>query len=378
LAERFAPIQITWMGFPFSSFYHNIDYIIGDKYFDPIGGDTEKYCTEKILRMDPCYMCFALGVDYYINPEPPQTRKGHVTFGMMNNPNKFGEDAVRAWQKCLEAVPNSRLMIKLGRDYSKFVNFKLHERLEKFGLDMNRVDFSPGFDPASYFGAYNDCDVMLDSFPFGGTTTTSEAIWMGVPVIGCQYPMRHGRMAYSFMSNVGLGGLCADSLESYPDKVREVSCDVDLLRDIRTNLRGRLKDTPLYNTEIFRNAFERAMRDVFISYCMKNKSPFVSSIYDGVEGRLLRDCVRAADVVLCELDRKLDPDDNKLSELLREYKSTNIYLMERILDIYRDSPEALLLAEKAAQLLDMIDISPGFDAKTVVIKAIRTILLKFA
>ncbi|MDR1664245.1 MAG: hypothetical protein LBR83_04895 [Clostridiales bacterium] len=88
VAERFAPVQATWMGFPFSSFHYNVDYNIGDYFFDPVDGETERYCTEKILRMDPSYMCFALGMDYYINPEPPQVKNQYVTFGMMNNPQK--------------------------------------------------------------------------------------------------------------------------------------------------------------------------------------------------------------------------------------------------------------------------------------------------
>jgi len=378
LAERFAPIQITWMGFPFSSFYYNIDYIIGDYFFDPIDGETEKFCSEKILRMEPCYMCFALDTDYHINPEPPQTRNGYITFGMMNNPNKYSKEAIRLWQKCLEATPGSRLLFQLSSYMGPYVEMKFRERLEKFGLDLSRVDFGTDYGQAGYYGTYNKVDVMLDSFPFGGGTTTPEAIWMGVPVIGCQYHMRHGRMAYSFMSNVGLGNLCADSIDDYPNKVRKVSQNVELLRDLRQNLRGKLKETPLFDTGVFRNAFENAIRDVFVDYCIENKKPYDSTVYENDEGLLLRDCVRAADILVHEITRKKDAGDERFAAMFDEYKTIHALMMERILDIYQDDRNSLLIAVQAADMLEMLDTAPDLETINAFIKSIRSVLYKFA
>jgi len=379
LTERFAPVQATWMGFPFSSFYYNIDYNIGDYYFDPIDGETWKYCTEDILRMYPCYMCFSdAGVNYYINPEPPQARKGYITLGMMNGPQKFSEESIRVWQKCLDTVPNSRLMIVKSSHAGEFLEGKLRERFERFGLDLSRVDIiinnegTPG-----YYGRYNEADVMLDSFPFGGGTTTPEALWMGVPVIGCGYHMRHSRMAYSFMTNVGLGSLCADNIDEYPQKVREVATNLPLLRSLRKNLREGLKDTPLYNTEVFRNAFENAMRNAFVNYCIEIKKPFDPSVYNDDEV-LLRDCVRAADILTHEFTREYGKDDKRIKALFSEYKEIHMYFMQRLSVIFSDNITMLCLAEMAARMLEsLMDLSEDY-APVELIQSIRSILIRFA
>lgn len=380
LTERFAPVQATWMGFPFSSFYYNIDYNIGDYYFDPVTGETERYCTEKILRMDPSYMCFAACVEYHITPEPPQIQSGYITYGMMNGPHKFSGEAIGLWQKCLEATPSARLFILIADNKGAFVEKKLRERLEKFGLDLSRVDIEINVSgQPGYFGSYNKVDVMLDSFPFGGGTTTPEALWMGVPVIGCGYPMRHGRMAYAFMNQVGLGHLCADSMAAYPEKAREVAENVELLRTLRCNLRDWLKETPLFDTAVFRGAFEGAMRDTFIDYCMKNKKPFDPSVYHGNDEQLLRDCIRAADITVRELTRERGWNDRRADELLFEYVRINMLLLERLLEIYHNDLQALSIAEKVAQMVELLDEATDLTADTAkeLILSIRTLLVIF-
>ncbi len=127
LAERFAPVQATWMGTPFSCFTYNIDYNIGDAFFDPPDGTTEAYLTEKPLRMDSCYMCYANVFGVEINPEPPQVRNGYITLGMVNGPTKFSIESIQLWQRCLDAIPNSRLLIQTNRLKDVFIFNKLVE-----------------------------------------------------------------------------------------------------------------------------------------------------------------------------------------------------------------------------------------------------------
>ena len=379
IAERLAPIQVTWMGFPFSSFYHNIDYIMGDYYFDDDEGETEKYCTEKILKMDPCYMCFSMmPEEMYIEPEPPQIYNGYITLGMMNNPLKYSEESIKTWQRCLDEIPNSRILVQLSKFSAGFVEDKMIERFKRFGLDMNRVDIGRDHGQDGYYRTYNKVDVMLDSFPFGGGTTTPEAIWMGVPVIGCQYHMRHGRMAYSFMNNVGLGHLCAESISTYPSKVKEISEDVELLCDLRNNLRNRLKDTPLFNDKLFREGFENAMRDAFIKYCYeKNKSIEIDK-YDKNKLLLSIDCMRAADILEFELTRSQGMlEEDIFIYLVHEYRKLHIALIESLALLYETDKNALLLIIKANDLLS--SIVHIIDEKVLlnVIKLIRSLLNNF-
>ena len=268
-------------------------------------------------------------------------------------------------------------MIKLGRVYNDFVDNKLRERLTKYGLDLNRVDFTPGFDTASYFNSYNTVDIMLDSFPFGGGTTTPEAIWMGVPVIGCNYPMRHGRMAYSFMHNVGLGNLCADSIDTYPEKVREVSDNVELLKNLRMNLRGRLKDTPLYNTNVFRNAFENAIRDAYIKYSCDNKKTFDPMIYNGNNGKLLQDCVRAADI-LKRIIEKNESDTDRRNHIINEYIQINSFLLKQLIELHGDNQNMLKYLNSIIELINLLKQDNNNLIVIDITQAIRNVLVKFA
>jgi predicted O-linked N-acetylglucosamine transferase (SPINDLY family) len=374
LTERFAPMQVTWMGFPFSSFYYNIDYIIGDYYFDPEDGVTGDYCTEKILRMEPSYMCFAGSADYIITKEPPQVRNGYITLGMFNSTHKFSAEAIALWQKCLEAIPNSRLFISRSSYPGEFYDKLLLERFEKYGLDTGRVDLDTNTDSTrGYFGRYNLVDVMLDSIPFGGGTTTPESLWMGVPVIGCPYHMRHSRMAYAFMHHAGLGSLCADSMEAYPQKVFEVASNLPLLTDLRQNLRGRLKSTDLFNTSVFRTAFENAMRDCYIDYCVKNKRPFTKDAYND-DYTLLKDCVRAADIVLYEFKRERGGSERRAEVLFNEYIEIHRLLTERLAEVYKDDFDYLLLTAKATRMLETLGGISDFEVAFGIINEVRRIL----
>jgi hypothetical protein len=282
------------------------------------------------------------------------------------------------WQKCLEAVPGSRLLIQLSSYQGEFVEKKFRERLEKSGLDTSRVDIGRNYGQDGYYGTYNLVDVMLDSMPFGGGTTTSEAIWMGVPVIGCKYPMRHARMAYTFMSHVGLGHLCADSVETYPEKVREVSRNVDLLRDLRRNLRKKLRGMPLYDTGVFRRAFENAMRDAYADWCIEHKKPIDIDAYRKNDSRLLLDCIRAADIVVREIARERGRKEERLSAFITEYFEIHQVLMERLLVIFQNEAGMLVIAEKAAQLLELTESAPDAATAVSMISAIKSIITKFA
>jgi predicted O-linked N-acetylglucosamine transferase (SPINDLY family) len=377
LAERFAPIQCTWMGFPFSCHTYNIDYTFGDYHMDPIDNSTELYLTEKVLRLDS-WMCFALTSDFVIEWEPPQTYNGYVTFGMMSTPSKYSEETIRLWQVALDAVPHSRILLQLSHYQGEFIENKLRERLEKYGLDLTRVDFGRDYGQNGYWSTYNKVDVMLDTVPFAGGTTSAEAVWMGVPILVYRHVMRQGRASYSLMANAGLDYISADTKEGYAELAANISQDVELLRELRMNLRERLRDTPAYNRNVFRDVLENRIRDTYIDYCLKNKKPFEPSVYYNDDGQLLRDCVRAADIVVREINRESENDKNRLMALLCEYTSIHSLMLERMFEIYGNDSEALSLALKAAELFELLSKTNEPEMVLAIIKNIRMIFTQFA
>jgi len=377
LAERFAPIQCTWLGTSYSSFTYNIDYIIGDRFVDSADGETQKYTTEKALPMDGCAWCYATIIDYPIVPDPPQIKNGYITFGMFNSPNRHSAESIRLWKNCMDAVPGSRLLIKTNRIANDFLFDKYKDRLVRFGLDLDRVDFDLAPGQLEYFEAYNKCDVILESMPLGGGTTSAEAIMMGVPVIGLAYSMRTARISYTMMHNVELGHLCADSKENYVKKVIEISKNIDLLRDLRTNLRGRLREYPLFDMPAFRVNFENAMRDAWLTYCYTHKKQLDGDLYKNNDAFLLRDCARAADILKREAEKD-DFDAKHFPLLVNEYLQIHFILLERLFELYKNNAGVLKMLVQVSEILETIDKIEDTETLTQMTQAIRGVIVKFA
>jgi predicted O-linked N-acetylglucosamine transferase (SPINDLY family) len=377
IAERFAPIQMTWMGFPFSAFTHNIDYIIGDKFSDPEDGDTGKYCAEKPIRMNPCYMCFAFQVPFDINKEPPVVTNGYITFCNMSNVNKYSEETIRLWAKVLDKVPNSRLHIQdRGSSDNEFVKENLLKRFEKFGLDIGRVDIGDWYGNDGYWRTYSEkADIMLETIPFCGVTTAAEAIYCGVPLITYKYRMRHGRMSYDFQEQVGLGDLSGSTDEEYVEAAFKLAQDVDRLRDIRENGRERALASPLFDTMKFRTGFEEMIVDVYLDYCNKNKLKFAPYIYYEKTGALLADCIRVPEIIESLSDKGLD--DDAASDYFGEYLEMLGLLMDEFAELYGKNQGALVLLNQVMKLADALAQSSSTFEALQISKVISVVLHKF-
>jgi predicted O-linked N-acetylglucosamine transferase (SPINDLY family) len=187
-----------------------------------------------------------------------------VTFGSFNQFSKMTDSMLTAWKKIMDAVPNSRLILKNktletddGRDF-------VGNRLKCFGIDAARVEMY-GF-TADYFMKYNDVDIALDTFPYTGGVTTCEALYMGVPVISL-YGARHGtRFGLSILKNIGLEELAVNSYDEYINRAVALANDWELLTILRKNLRGMMEKSPLMDSTNYirevEKAFIKIMNDV--------------------------------------------------------------------------------------------------------------------
>ena len=167
------------------------------------------------------------------------------------------------WKKILDAVPNSRLILKnrvFNKDDGKTF---VRDRLKNFGFDIKRIDLR-GL-TADYLREYDDVDIALDTFPYTGGVTTCEALFMGVPVISL-YGDRHGtRFGYSILKNIGLDELAVNSYDDYIKIAVALASDKELLKILRKNLRGMMKKSPLMDSKIYirdvEEAFIKVMND---------------------------------------------------------------------------------------------------------------------
>jgi len=236
-ARRPAPIQVSYCGYPGTTGLAAMDWRLTDEVADPApSADAE--ATERLWRLPHGFLCYRPdGVDLPV-ASPPSARSGVVTFGSFNNLAKLGPEVLALWARILAAAPGSRLFMKSRALGDPRPQERVRRIFEAEGVDPSRLEFL-GYAPstAGHLALYARVDVGLDPFPYNGTTTTCEALWMGVPVVTVLGQRHAGRVGASLLGRVGLSALVARNLDGY----RELA--VDLARDAaeRARLRGALR-----------------------------------------------------------------------------------------------------------------------------------------
>ena len=252
-AYRPATVQICGIGYMNSTGLDCFDYFLSDVY---CAGNSEKYFTEKLIRLPHSHICFEPPSNIEVG-NVPCIKNNFVTFGSFNQYSKINDSILTAWKKILDAVPNSRLILKnrtLNMDDGK--NF-VRDRLKNFGFDAARIDLR-GLS-ADYLREYDDVDIALDTFPYTGGVTTCEALYMGVPVVSL-YGDRHGtRFGYSILKNIGLDELAVNSYDEYISRAIALAGDRELLKILRKNLRGMMTKSALMNSELYIHDVEKAL-----------------------------------------------------------------------------------------------------------------------
>ena len=260
LAYKPAPVQIYWLGYPFTTGIPEIDYIMADPLFKP---ENEGWLVEKPMVMPQTWVCFSSFVPEPITATPPFERNGVVTFGTLNNPYKFTADMIGLWAQVLNAVPNSRFLLVRPECSSVVLCANIAKEFAKYGIPPERVYFvNNKKHDLSHFSYYDEIDVSLDTFPVQGGTTTCDALWMGVPVVSLIGPSMHQRLALSLLTNAGLGDLCAYTPEDYVKTAIALANDQDRLRALRTGLRQSLQTTPLCDAPRYVRALEQRLLEI--------------------------------------------------------------------------------------------------------------------
>jgi predicted O-linked N-acetylglucosamine transferase (SPINDLY family) len=275
-AYRAAPIQISYCAYPNTTGIANMDYHIVDRYCDSDGitpgpggiirPSTQKYYTEKLLFMDNCFLTYTPYVDSIpvIDVEPCQ-KNGYLSIGTFNKINKINENVIAVWETILERCPNVRLIMK-SKDFSTPVvkkqfmsmwkNKSLHKR-------VSILDFS--ITNTLHLLEYNNLDLALDTFPYSGTCTTCDALYMGVPVVtlfDCKRQYHVQNVSTSILINAGLSEYVCFSEEEYIDKVVYYANHLEELHNIKNNIRTKFVNT-VCNNEKFVREFEAKMQEVY-------------------------------------------------------------------------------------------------------------------
>ena len=258
-----APVQATWIGYPNTTGLSRMDYRITDTLSDPIG-QTDSLHTEKLARLPDCFSCFAPPKE---SPEVgplPARNSGEIMFGSFNNLTKINDHVIATWARILVGMPKSRLTLKYKSLKTDFIQDMVYADFAKHGVTRDRLVFLSQTDSKmEHMSQYNRIDIGLDSFPYNGTTTTCDALWMGVPVITLAGRSHVGRVGVSQLTNIGLPELIGHNEDDYVDIAVALANDLPRLAALRSGLRERLRASPLMDAPRFTRNLEAAYREMF-------------------------------------------------------------------------------------------------------------------
>lgn len=242
--HRAAPVQVS-MHDPATSGLAEIDYLIADRGLVPRRA-PEKF-TERVVCLPTFYLHGPLEEAPRL-PLPPVTRNGFVTFGSFNNPAKINDEVVALWARVLSGVPGSRLLLKFqGVLALPGVRARIANRFRRHGIGEERlvIPVVGDEDRARHLARYGDMDIALDPFPFTGSTTTFESLWMGVPVVTLEGDRMVSRWSSAMLRKAGLPRLIARTGAEYVEIARELASNPDELARLRAGLRDRVARSPL-------------------------------------------------------------------------------------------------------------------------------------
>ena len=264
-ARKPAPVQVTYLAYCGTTGLETMDYRLTDPYLDPPGQDQPIY-REQSVRLPETYWCYRPPIETPPVGALPALEAGQVSFGSLNNFCKVSPPALAAWSQLLQAVPGSRLLLHAHAGSHRD---RVRAFLAEQGISAERLAFVDFLPAAEYFGVYRRIDVALDTFPYGGGTTTCDALWMGVPVVSLAGQTAVGRGGVSILSNVGVPELVAHDCEEYVRIAVELAGDLSRLSALRATLRERMQASPLMNAPRFARHVEAAYRKMWQRWCAK-------------------------------------------------------------------------------------------------------------
>jgi predicted O-linked N-acetylglucosamine transferase (SPINDLY family) len=265
MARGLAPVQISYLGYPNTTGVPTVTHRLVDEITDP-SGDADAFATEKLIRFSPCAWTYEAPADA---PSPAiPDEKASITFGSFNNFLKVTDDTLAIWAKILARVPNSRLFIKSPYLEDQEVRKNIIERITAAGIAEDRVEIT-GFFAATqdHLAAYNRVDVALDTFPYNGTTTTCEALWMGVPVVSRTGDRHAARVGLSLLTAVGHAEWAAENEDAYIEKAVTLSQDRALRSQLRESLRSQVAGSIVCDHAGQAERFEAALRHAWNEWC---------------------------------------------------------------------------------------------------------------
>jgi protein O-GlcNAc transferase len=266
-SQRIAPIQVSWLGYPCTTGLGTVDYRLTDNMADP-PGMTDSHYTESLVRLPRTFLCYQAPADAPAPGPLPALSGTPFTFGSFNNLPKVNARVVEAWAAILARAPAARLLLKSRALADADTRARVHQAFARHDIDPARVELVGWVrNPAGHLALYNQVDLGLDPFPYNGTTTTCESMWMGVPVLTLAGARHAARVGASLLTQVGLPGFVAPTLDEYVARAVGHAMNPGPLAEVRAELRARMAASPLCDGGAFARDIENAYRAMWRVWC---------------------------------------------------------------------------------------------------------------
>ncbi len=261
-AQRPAALQLSWLGYWASTGLPAIDAVLTDRVSLPL--EEQAQFTERVAYLPVTRLCFtppsaADATSVGELTAPPALATGHITFGSFQRLTKINDRTLARWAAVLNLVSGSRLRLQAARLPLEPARSTLLSKLQAHGIDPDRVDLADATSRARYFEAHGAVDIILDTFPHAGATTTCEALWMGVPTMTLAGRSMLSRQGASLLAAVGLSDWIAHDEATFIEQSTRHAGDWPTLSRLRTELRPQLLASPLTDGTGFARHFQSVL-----------------------------------------------------------------------------------------------------------------------
>jgi len=259
-----APVQVSWLGYFATTGVAEMDYLLADEVGVP-EAERQQF-TETVRYLPDTRLCFtAPKADLAVSPLPAMSND-MITFGCFQNLTKLGDEVLEAWGNIFTALPKARLRMQCKQLREPMQVEKLLQRLQRFGIDPARVVTHGSSNREAYLAAHAEVDLILDTFPYPGGTTTCEALWMGVPTLTLAGNSMLARQGASLLTAAGLEEWVTASKEEYIANAIALASDRPKLSALRAGLRQQVLASPLFDAPRFARHFEDALWGMWQGY----------------------------------------------------------------------------------------------------------------
>lgn len=275
-----APIQCSWMGVPTTSGLNEVDYFFADEFCVPSSNSNAKFeFTEKIYRFPNIWECFTpspsdglicneIAQQIYQKTQMPINKNGYITFCNFSNTFKLTTSTIKLWAKILQEIPTAKLILfRSFYDEAELRNLFLSKFAEHSKNILPRIQFFGKQDTNQYFQVLNSVDLILETFPVSGMTTTAESLYLGIPTLTLLGDFMPGRCSGTCINAIGDENLnnllICETPEKYVNQAVYFANNPQVLDEIHQTLQQKVRTSPLCDSQLFAQNFEKSMWQIW-------------------------------------------------------------------------------------------------------------------